>query len=83
MIASGLRAKITCVDPKSLSVSFAGREFDSQFLEDLPRAVDPCGEKGEFHSFVYDGPGFRRPIPVSSGEVIERDGFIFSDLVLP
>jgi uncharacterized protein (TIGR00290 family) len=80
MIASGLRAKITCVDPKVLPREFAGRDFDSQFQADLPAGVDPCGENGEFHSFVYDGPGFRQPIPVSVGEIIERDGFIFADL---
>lgn len=80
MIASGLRAKITCVDPKVLSRQFAGRDFDSQFLADLPAGIDPCGENGEFHSFVYDGPGFRKPIPVSAGEVLERDGFVFADL---
>jgi uncharacterized protein (TIGR00290 family) len=80
MIASGLRAKITCVDPKVLPVSFAGRDFDSQFLADLPPGIDPCGENGEFHSFVYDGPGFRHPIPVTVGEIVDRDGFVFADL---
>jgi uncharacterized protein (TIGR00290 family) len=80
MIASGLRAKITCVDPMVLSPEFAGREFDIQLLEDLPPGVDPCGENGEFHSFVYDGPGFARPVAVESGEVVERDGFIFAEL---
>ncbi len=64
MIASGLRAKITCVDPKVLPKEFAGRDFDSQFLADLPPGIDPCGENGEFHSFVYDGPGFRQPVDV-------------------
>ena len=80
MIASGLCAKITCVDPKVLPKEFAGRDFDAQFLADLPTGIDPCGENGEFHSFVYDGPGFRKPIPVSAGEVVERDGFVFADL---
>jgi len=80
MIASGLRAKITCVDPKILPREFAGRDFDSQFLADLPPGIDPCGENGEFHSFVYDGPGFGQPIEVSVGEIVERDGFIFADL---
>lgn len=80
MIAAGLRAKITCVDPKFLPARFAGRDFDTQFLADLPAEVDPCGEKGEFHSFVYDGPMFRHPIPVQVGEIIERDGFVFADL---
>jgi uncharacterized protein (TIGR00290 family) len=80
MIASGLRAKITCVDPKVLPAEFAGRDFDSQFLADLPPQIDPCGENGEFHSFVYDGPGFRHPVNVSVGEIVERDGFVFADL---
>jgi uncharacterized protein (TIGR00290 family) len=83
MIASGLRAKITCVDPKVLAAEFAGRDFDSQFLADLPPQIDPCGENGEFHSFVYDGPGFREPINVSVGEIVERDGFVFADLTEP
>ena len=82
MIASGLRAKITCIDPKVLPAEFAGRDFDTQFLADLPPGIDPCGENGEFHSFVYDGPGFRQPINVSVGEIVERDGFVFSDLSL-
>ena len=80
MIRSGLRAKITCVDPKVLPREFAGREFDAQFLADLPPGIDPCGENGEFHSFVYAGPMFRRPIPVETGDIVERDGFIFADL---
>jgi uncharacterized protein (TIGR00290 family) len=83
MIASGLRAKITCVDPKVLPKEFAGRDFDSQFLADLPPTVDPCGENGEFHSFVYDGPGFRQPINITVGEIVERDGFVFADLTRP
>jgi len=83
MIASGLKAKITCVDPKKLAREFAGREFDIQFLEDLPPEIDPCGENGEFHSFVYAGPGFDRPLPVAIGETVEREGFVFTDLILP
>jgi len=83
MIVSGLRAKITCVDPKVLPAAFAGREFDSQFLAHLPRHIDPCGENGEFHSFVYDGPVFRQPVNVSVGEIVERDGFVFADLTQP
>jgi uncharacterized protein (TIGR00290 family) len=83
MIASGLRAKITCVDPKVLPAEFAGRDFDSQFLADLPPGVDPCGENGEFHSFVYDGPGFRHAMDVAVGEIVERDGFVFADLANP
>jgi uncharacterized protein (TIGR00290 family) len=80
MIGAGLRAKITCADPKALSREFAGRDFDSSFLADLPPGVDPCGENGEFHSFVYDGPMFRRPIAVELGEIVARDGFVFADL---
>jgi uncharacterized protein (TIGR00290 family) len=80
MIAAGLRAKITCVDPKVLPKEFAGRDFDSRFLAELPPGIDPCGENGEFHSFVYDGPGFRKPVPVTVGEIVERDGFVFADL---
>jgi uncharacterized protein (TIGR00290 family) len=80
MLDSGLRAKITCVDPRVLPAEFAGREFDAAFLKDLPPTVDPCGENGEFHSFVYAGPGFRYPIDVSVGEIVLRDGFVFADL---
>jgi uncharacterized protein (TIGR00290 family) len=80
MIAGGLRAKITCVDPKVLPREFAGREFDAELLRDLPSGVDPCGENGEFHSFVYAGPMFSKPIPVEVGEIVERDGFVFADL---
>ena len=83
MIAAGLRAKITCVDPKVLPREFAGRDFYQSLLNDLPPGVDPCGENGEFHSFVYDGPMFRAPIPVEPGEIVERDGFVFSDLLVP
>lgn len=82
MIASGLRARVTCVDPKQLPPSFAGREFDAEFLADLPPGVDPCGERGEFHTFAYDGPMFRHRIPVQGGEIVERDGFVFADLLL-
>jgi len=82
MIASGLRARITCVDPKVLPREFAGREFDSAFLSDLPGMVDPCGENGEFHSVVYDGPMFRRPLALDRGDVVDRDGFVFADFLL-
>ena len=82
MLAGGLKARITCVDPNVLPPSFAGREFDQALLADLPAGVDPCGEKGEFHTFAYGGPVFREPIPISSGEVVERDGFVFADLLL-
>ena len=81
MVAGGLRARLTCVDPRVLDASFAGREFDGRLLSDLPPAVDPCGENGEFHTFAWDGPMFRRPVPVRSGSVVERDGFVFADLL--
>ena len=81
MISGGLRARLTCVDPKQLAGTFAGREFDDALLAELPASVDPCGERGEFHTFAYDGPMFRSPVPVRSGDVVERDGFVFADLV--
>jgi uncharacterized protein (TIGR00290 family) len=81
MIAGGQRATLTCVDPRALDASFAGRAFDSALLRDLPATVDPCGERGEFHSFAWDGPAFRKPVPVRSGEVVARDGFVFADLL--
>jgi uncharacterized protein (TIGR00290 family) len=81
MLDAGVRARITCVDPRVLPASFAGREFDRQLLTDLPRGVDPCGENGEFHTFAWDGPMFRRPVAVRGGVVVERDGFVFADLL--
>jgi diphthamide synthase (EF-2-diphthine--ammonia ligase) len=75
------RAITACIDPKKLDKSFAGRELNTAFFEALPRGVDPCGENGEFHTFVFDGPIFRSPIPVRVGEVVERDGFVFCDLL--
>jgi len=81
MIDSGLEARIVCLDPKKLPKRFAGRRFDAELLGDLPTSVDPCGEKGEFHTFVTQGPMFSRPIPVVPGEVVERDGFVFADLM--
>lgn len=80
MIAGGLRARLTCVDPRALPRDFAGRDFDLDFLNSLPAAVDPCGENGEFHSFAYAGPMFEQPIPVATGEIVDRDGFVFADL---
>ncbi|MGA8109239.1 MAG: ATP-binding protein [Acidobacteriaceae bacterium] len=80
MIAAGLRARIVCVDPRKLPREFAGRDFDADFLRDLPAGVDPCGENGEFHSVVYAGPMFREPIAIESGEVVDRDGFVFADV---
>ena len=81
MIAIGLKTIITCVDPKQLDPSFVGREYTQQFLDDLPKSADPCGENGEFHSFVYDAPIFKQPIAVEVTEVVERDGFVFADVV--
>ncbi len=82
MVAAGLRAYLTCVDPAQLSQAFAGRTFDEWLLKDLPSSVDPCGERGEFHTFAYAGPMFDRSIPIVPGEVITRDGFVFADLQL-
>jgi uncharacterized protein (TIGR00290 family) len=81
MIAGGMRAHLTCVDPRKLDRSFAGRRFDAELLRALPLGIDPCGENGEFHTCVNAGPMFRRPIPVITGEVVERDGFVFADLL--
>jgi diphthamide synthase (EF-2-diphthine--ammonia ligase) len=81
MIAAGVKAKITCVDPSKLAKSFAGRDYDLPLLQALPAGVDPCGENGEFHTFVYDAPVFSRPIAVQMGVVVERDGFVFADLL--
>jgi uncharacterized protein (TIGR00290 family) len=81
MIAAGVRAKITCIDPKKLPPTFAGRDYDPEFVADLPAGIDPCGENGEFHSFVYSSPAFSRPIPVRAGEIVERDGFVFADVM--
>jgi uncharacterized protein (TIGR00290 family) len=81
MIAAGVKAKITCVDPSKLDKSFAGRDFDLDLLDSLPASVDPCGENGEFHTFVYESPVFAKPIPVRTGEIVERDGFVFADVI--
>jgi len=81
MIAGGLEAFLTCVDPRVLAPEFAGRRFDASLLSDLPPGVDPCGERGEFHSFAYAGPMFAEPIAVEPGERVERGGFVFCDLV--
>jgi uncharacterized protein (TIGR00290 family) len=80
MISEGLRAYLTCVDPKKLPARFAGREFEPSLLEELPDRVDPCGENGEFHTFAVDGPMFHKPVAVRVGDVLERDGFVFADL---
>jgi len=79
MIAGGLRARLTCVDTKQLDGRFAGREFDAALLRDLPASIDPCGERGEFHTCVYEGPMFAHPIALEAGEVVDRDGFMFAD----
>jgi uncharacterized protein (TIGR00290 family) len=80
MMRSGLRAKLVCIDSQKLSAEFLGREFDEQLLRDFPSNVDPCGENGEFHSFVYAGPMFSQEIPVTVGERLQRDGFWYIDL---
>lgn len=81
MLAGGVRAYLTCVDPKKLDASFAGRSFDKKLLADFPSGIDPCGENGEFHTCVVAGPMFASPIPVDVGEIVERDGFIFADFL--
>jgi uncharacterized protein (TIGR00290 family) len=80
-LAAGFRAIVVCVDTAALDSSFAGREYDEELLHDLPVAVDPCGENGEFHTFVYDGPVFRSPIGCRRGGVVERGRFVFCDLL--
>lgn len=81
MLDRGVRATLTCVDPRQLDAGFAGRAYDATLLAELPHGVDPCGENGEFHTFVHDGPGFAHPLAVRPGEVVERDGFVFADLL--
>ena len=80
-IKQGFRAILTCVDPRHLDASFAGRHFDESLLRDLPQTVDPCGENGEFHTLVFDGPIFARPIRVQVGQVVTRGGFVFCDVL--
>lgn len=82
MIKSGVRAKLTCVDPKLLAPEFVGREFDEQLLLEFPPEIDACGENGEFHTFVYAGPMLERDLSVEVGEIVSRDGFVFADLTL-
>jgi uncharacterized protein (TIGR00290 family) len=79
MLAGGLRACLTCVDPRVLPANFAGRELTPALLESMPADIDPCGENGEFHTFVFDGPMFTQPLDIEMGEVVERDGFVFAD----
>ena len=80
MVDAGLRAILTCVNPAHLHKSFAGRQFDRSLLADLPEGVDRCGERGEFHSFAWDGPMFHHAIDVTLGEIVERDGYVFADV---
>jgi uncharacterized protein (TIGR00290 family) len=80
MLDAGIRAILTCVDPNQIPPRFAGRTYDSSLLAELPKSCDPCGENGEFHTFVWDGPGFTSPVPVAAGEIVQRDGFAFADL---
>ena len=82
MISSGLRARISCLDPRKVPVTAAGREFDEDLLNTLPEEVDPCGENGEFHTFALDGPMFAEPLQIRTGEVVERDGYVYADLLL-
>jgi uncharacterized protein (TIGR00290 family) len=81
MLESGLRAQVTCVDPSQLAPEFSGREYDTNFLTDIPPGVDPCGENGEFHSFAFDGPMFVHRINIKVGETTNRDKFVFTDLL--
>lgn len=81
MLHAGTRAVLTCVDPSQLDASFAGRSFDNELLADLPSRCDPCGERGEFHTFAWDGPAFARPVPVRVGARVVSDGFVFADVI--
>ncbi len=81
MIAGGVKAKLTCVDPWKLDITYAGRDFDAELVAGLPVGIDPCGENGEFHTFVYESPVFSSPLAVKLGEVVERDGFCFADML--
>lgn len=80
-IELGFKAIVTCVDGKVLGPEFAGRIIDESFVSSLPATVDPCGENGEFHTFVFDGPNFKQPIPFRKGDIVQRDGFWFCDLL--
>jgi uncharacterized protein (TIGR00290 family) len=80
MLAAGLRARIVCVDPAKLPGQFAGQDITAELVAQLPLGVDPCGENGEFHTFVHAGPMFSRAIPIQSGEVVTRDGFVYADV---
>ncbi len=80
-VKDGFKAVVCTVDPKALNESYCGREFDESFISDLPPSVDPCGENGEFHTFVYDGPMFEKEVPIRKGEIVLRDGFYFADIL--
>jgi uncharacterized protein (TIGR00290 family) len=82
MLRAGVKARIVCTDPKKLPKEFSGCDLDESLLEKLPPEIDPCAENGEFHTCVYAGPMFRKPIAIESGEVVERDGFVFADVKL-
>jgi len=81
MLAAGVRAVLTCVDPLVLSAEYVGRDYDETLLSELPASIDPCGERGEFHTFVWDAPGFSSPIDVELGDIVSRDGFVFQDVL--
>ena len=81
MLRGGLKARLSCVDPRVVPSDWAGRDYDEKLLAELPASADPCAENGEFHTFVYSGPMFSSPIPIINGETVERDGFVFCDLL--
>jgi uncharacterized protein (TIGR00290 family) len=82
MWAGGVRSRIVCLDPRKIPASFAGRDLNAKLVDEFPPEVDPCGENGEFHTFVYDGPMFVHAIPVKNGETVTREGFVFTDLLM-
>ncbi len=81
IIADGFRAVLACVDPRAVPAEFAGREYDEALLDEMPPETDPCAERGEFHTFVYDAPNFAAPIAITRGDAVEREGFVFADLL--
>jgi len=82
MTSSGLRAVITCINPRQIPLEFVGKDYDDEFLDLLPETVDPCGENGEFHSFVFDGPMFSEKIDILAGDIVHRNNFVFADILL-
>jgi uncharacterized protein (TIGR00290 family) len=82
MLRAGVKARLACVDPRAVPAEYAGRDYDRALVSELPATADPCAENGEFHTFVYAGPMFRRSIPIVNGEVVQREGFVFADLLL-